>query len=149
MRPINYILINDSTPAAPRGKFSDISIANLGHHYVINSQGKVLNPIDIRLPGTFLEHEVPYMEQRERKRLSQYSIGIKFNGSLKPETLNWELRALLIRLLVTLRSRFPAAKILGLSELVPETKNLKPGTRGVIRPSDAMNQIRRTLSDLP
>lgn len=149
MRNIKYILVNDSMPKSNGGKSSNICIANLGHHYVINSQGKVLNPIDIRLPGTFLEHEAPYLEQRERERLSQCSIGIKFNGSLKPETLNRELRALLIRLLVTLRSRFPAAKILGLSELVPETKNLKPGTRGVIRPSDAMNRIRRTLSDLP
>ena len=58
-------------------------------------------------------------------------------------------RPKLIRVLQLARKQWPSAKILGLSELVPETKNLKPGTRGVIRPSDAMNQIRRALSDLP
>ena len=47
------------------------------------------------------------------------------------------------------RSQWPPAKILGVSEIGFGTLNFEPGTRRVIRPSDAMNQIRRTLSDLP
>lgn len=58
-------------------------------------------------------------------------------------------RETLIDKLCRLRRQWPSAKILGLSELVPETKNFEHGTRGFIRPSDAMNRIRRTLSDLP
>ena len=58
-------------------------------------------------------------------------------------------RPKLIRVLQLARKQWPSAKILGLSELAPATRNFEPGTRGVIRPSDAMNQIRRALSDLP
>ena len=173
MRTIKYIFINDSMPTAPRGKSSNICVNNLGHHYVINrgssecnpsslgdcrvasevgnanSEGEVLKLIDVCRPGSFLEREARNLEPRERERLSQCSIGIKYNGSLKHETCNLKQRAALLRLLVDLRSHFPDAKILGVSEIVPETCNLKPETRGAIRPSEAMNQIRRTLSDLP
>ena len=55
----------------------------------------------------------------------------------------------LISVLLLARKQWPSAKILGISEIGFGTLNFEPGTRGVIRPSDAMNQIRRTLSDLP
>ena len=55
----------------------------------------------------------------------------------------------LISVLLLARKQWPSAKILGVSEIGFGTLNFEPGTRGVIRPSDAMNQIRRTLSDLP
>ena len=55
----------------------------------------------------------------------------------------------LISMLLLARKQWPSAKILGISEIGFGTLNFEPGTRGVIRPSDAMNQIRRTLSDLP
>ena len=55
----------------------------------------------------------------------------------------------LISVLLLARSQWPPAKILGVSEIGFGTLNFEPGTRRVIRPSDAMNQIRRTLSDLP
>ena len=55
----------------------------------------------------------------------------------------------LISVLRLARKQWPSAKILGISEIGFGTLNFEPGTRGAIRPSDAMNQIRRTLSDLP
>jgi hypothetical protein len=173
MRQIKYIFINDSMPTAPRGKSSNICVNNLGHHYVINrgssecnpsslgdcrvasevgnanSAGEVLKLIDVCRPGSFLERETKNLKPRERERLSQCSIGIKYNGSLKHETCNLKQRAALLRLLVDLRSHFPDAKILGLTELAPATRNFEPGIREVIRPSETMNQIRRALSDLP
>lgn len=142
MRNIKYILVNDSKPAAPRGKSSNICIDNLRYHYVINSAGDVLNPIDIRQPG-HLELGTRNLEPREVKRLNACSICIKFNGSLKPGTCNLKQRTLLIRLLVELRSRFPDAKILGLSEL--DGRELYH--RNIIV-SDAMNVLRKELSDL-
>ena len=149
MRNIKYIFINDSMPTAPRGKSSNICVDNFGHHYVANSEGEVLKLIDVCRPGSFLEREARNLKPRERERLSQCSIGIKYNGSLKHETCNLKQRAALLRLLVDLRSHFPDAKILGLTELAPATRNFEPGIRGVIRPSETMNQIRRALSDLP
>ena len=149
MRQIKYIFINDSMPTAPRGKSSNICVDNFGHHYVANSAGEVLKLIDVCRPGSFLERETKNLKPRERERLSQCSIGIKYNGSLKHETCNLKQRAALLRLLVELRSHFPDAKILGLTELAPATRNFEPGTRGVIHPSEAMNQIRRELSDYP
>ena len=116
----------------------------LGHHYVINSAGAVLKLIDVCQPGSFMPKPTCGEED-----LNRCSIGIKYNGSLKPGTLNLELRAKLIELLAELRSQWPSAKILGISEIGFGTLNFEPGTRGVIRPNDAMNQIRRTLSDLP
>ena len=55
----------------------------------------------------------------------------------------------LINLLLFARKQWPSAKILGLSEILPETRNLKPETRFRIQPSDAMNALRRELSDFP
>lgn len=55
----------------------------------------------------------------------------------------------LISVLLLTRKQWPSAKILGVSEIGFGTLNFEPGTRGVIRPSDAMNEIRRELSDYP
>ena len=55
----------------------------------------------------------------------------------------------LISVLLLARKQWPSAKILGISKIGFGTLNFEPGTRGVIRPSDAMNSIRRELSDLP
>ena len=55
----------------------------------------------------------------------------------------------LISVLLLARKQWPSAKILGVSEIGFGTLNFEPGTRGVIRPSDAMNVLRRELSDLP
>ena len=53
----------------------------------------------------------------------------------------------LINLLLFARKQWPSAKILGLSEILPETRNLKPETRFRIQPSDTMNALRRELSE--
>ena len=144
MRSIKYILVNDTVSKTPSGAPVRYDASNLGHHYVINSAGAVLKLIDVCRPGSFMPKPTCGEED-----LNKCSIGIKFNGSLEPGTLNLELRAQLIHLLVELRSHFPDAKILGLSEIGFGIWNFEHGTRGVIRPSDAMNQIRRALSDLP
>ena len=139
MRQIKYILVNDSMPEAPRGKSSNICIDNLGHHYVVNSAGAVLKLIDVCQPGSFMPKPTCGEED-----LNRCSIGIKYNGSLKPGTLNVELKAKLIRLLVDLRSRFPEAKILDVAEL--DVKELY--SKNIIV-SDSMNVLRRELSDYP
>ena len=54
----------------------------------------------------------------------------------------------LISVLVLARKHWPSAKILGISEIVHESWNLEPETRGAIRPCDTMNELRRELSEL-
>lgn len=154
MRHIKYIIINDSMPEASRGKSSNIRIDNLGYHYVINSQGEVLNPIDVSNPGNLtletrdMKPETRSLKPRGIERLNAFSVGIKYNGSLKREACNLKLRALLIALLNELRSRFPDAAILALNEIKLETRNLKHGTRSFIRVRDDMNALRRELSSI-
>lgn len=58
-------------------------------------------------------------------------------------------RQALLDELCRIRRHWPEAPILGLSEIGLGTRNMERGTRGVIRPSEAMNQIRRELSNLP
>ena len=147
MRHIKYIIINDSMPEASRGKSSNIRIDNLGYHYVINSQGEMLNPIDVSNPS-HLELEARNLKPQEVERLNACSIGVKYNGSLEPGSLTFELRAKLIRLLFELRSRYPEAAIFALNEIRPETRHLKHETRGIIRVRKDMNQLRRELSDM-
>ena len=144
MRHIKYIIINDSMPEASRGKSSNIRIDNLGYHYVINSQGEMLNPIDVSNPANLtletrnLKPETKHLKPQEVERLNACSIGVKYNGSLEPGTLTFELRAKLIRLLVELRSRYPEVTILAKSEY----------DRYHIRVREDMNQLRRELSDM-
>ena len=144
MRSIKYILVNDTVSKTPSGAPVRYDASNLGHHYVINSAGAVLKLIDVCRPGSFMPK--PTFGEED---LNKCSIGIKFNGSLESGTLNLELRAQLIHLLVELRSHFPDAKILGVSELGLEVRDQRIVSSHHLCPSDAMNQIRRTLSDLP
>ena len=55
----------------------------------------------------------------------------------------------LISVLLLARKQWPSAKILGVSELGLEVRDGRIISSGRLCPSDAMNQIRRTLSDLP
>ena len=55
----------------------------------------------------------------------------------------------LISVLLLARKQWPAAKILGISELGLEVRDGRIISSGHLCPSDAMNQIRRALSDLP
>ncbi len=132
MRNIKYIIINDSMPAARRGKSANIWSYNLGHDYVINIAGAVLNLIDVCQPGSFMPKPACGEED-----LNLCSIGIKYNGSLEPGTLNLELRAKLIALLLDLRAHYPTAKILAKDEY----------DRWHIHVRDDMNQLRSELSN--
>jgi len=55
----------------------------------------------------------------------------------------------LISMLLLARKRWPSAKILGISELGLEVRGQRIISSGRLCPSDAMNSIRRELSDLP
>lgn len=55
----------------------------------------------------------------------------------------------LINVLVLARKQWPSAKILGISELGLEIRDQRIVSSGRLCPSDAMNEIRRELSDLP
>ena len=55
----------------------------------------------------------------------------------------------LISVLLLARKQWPSAKILGVSELELEVRDGRIISSGRLCPSDAMNQIRRALSDLP
>jgi hypothetical protein len=129
MRNIKYIIINDSMPAAPRGKSSNISIDNFGHHYVINSAGAVLNLINVCQPGSFIPKSACGEED-----LNSCSIGVKYNGKLTDP----KLRPLLISLLLDLRDHFPTAKILAKDEY----------DRWHTHVRDDMNLLRTELSNI-
>ena len=51
--------------------------------------------------------------------------------------------------LISVLQQWPSAKILGVSELGLEVRDGRIISSGRLCPSDAMNSIRRTLSDLP
>lgn len=55
----------------------------------------------------------------------------------------------LISVLLLTRKQWPSAKILGISELGLEVSDGRILSSGRLCPSEAMNQIRRELSDLP
>ena len=150
MRNIDYLLIN----LAPSAR---IDPHNLGHHYIVNSRGQVLNPIADCHPGTFLvpEAQALRLSPHDLRQLQATSIGVKYNGSLaeirqlptlnsplttdsKPYTLNSQLKSL-IGLLIELRTRYPQAKILALTEISGKD----------ISPSAEMNDLRLALSELP
>ena len=76
-------------------------------------------------------------------KYNKCSIFVRYCGSLKSNDILGQ-RAALLNLLVELRQHFPDAKILGLSEI--DGKELH--SRNIIV-SDAMNVLRRELSDLP
>ena len=150
MRHIKYIIINDSMPEASRGKSSNIRIDNLGYHYVINSQGEMLNPIDVSNPANLtldarlcrfapqrtrnLKPETKHLKPQEVERLNACSIGVKYNGKLSDP----RLRPLLLALLNELHQYYPEVTILAKSEY----------DRYHIRVRKDMNQLRRELSDM-
>lgn len=130
MRQIKYILINAALPENHPGVPRIRRDLNLGYHYIVSTDGVVRNPIEVRFPGAFMPSQL-----RSFDNFNACAIGILLNGSLADESL----RPALINLIVELRSHFPEAKILSTSEIDGKS----------IRPSDAMNQLRLQLSDLP
>ena len=137
MRKIKYIFIDSDCPN-DCNQSSHRAVSLFRHHFTVTQEGLVLNPIDISQTGNLIEGPV-----YDPDKYNRCAISIRYCGSLEPETLNFELRAKLIRLLVELRSRFPDAKILGVSELdgkAPYYKN--------IIVSDTMNLLRRELAEL-
>lgn len=148
MRKIDYIFI-DSDRKADSSKLGSHDVSNLRYHYVVNSQGCVINPTDIQFTTKLIDGPI-----YEPDKYNKCSIFIRYCGSLRPEA--WLLegessvkdilgqRSALLNLLVGLRQHFPDAKILGLSEI--DGKELH--SRNIIV-SDAMNEIRRELSNLP
>jgi len=153
MRNINYILINETHPHSGGFKCRNRLQRSERYHYIVNSAGVVLNPIDIHLPGAM---DLKPREPSQRlwfESLNDCSIGVLYNGSLskdlqlstdnshtkpKPSTFNAQLSTL-IALLVELRERFPTALILGVYEL----------DRWHTRVSNSMNQLRLILSNEP
>lgn len=130
MRQINYILIHEALPENHPGVPRIRRDLNLGYHYIVSTDGVVRNPIEVRFPGAFMPSQL-----RSFDNFNACAIGILLNGSLPDESL----RPALINLIVELRSHYPEAKILGVSEI--DGKDVK------VR--DDMNQLRLQLSDLP
>lgn len=164
MRKIHYIFIVSDTETHDNqsGHYGKSDLRHqpsslFAHHFIVNSEGLVIPGTDIHQP-VHLGLGTRNLEPRAHERLERCSNFIRYCGSLRPET--WILkpetscksvqqqRTALLNLLAALRQHFPSAKNLGLSEL-PETSNLKPETRGSIIVSDAMNVLRRELSDYP
>lgn len=130
MRQIKYILIHEALPENSPGVPRIRRDRDRGYHYIVNADGVVRNPFEVRFPGAFMPSQL-----RSFDNFNACAIGILLNGSLANESL----RPALINLIVELRSHFPEAKILSTFEIDGKT----------IRPSDAMNQLRLQLSDLP
>lgn len=135
MRQINYILIHEALPENSPGVPRIRRDRDRGYHYVVNAAGVVRNPLDIHQPGTFAA-VIRNLNPFDRRDYNAFSIGIQYNGSLEEDP---KQREALIDLLVELRSHFPEAKILSTFEIDGKS----------ILPSDAMNQLRLQLSDLP
>ena len=143
MRKIVYIFI-ESDAQNDDSKSGCCAVSLFRHHFVINKEGNVLNPIDICSTANLIQGPI-----YERNKYNRCSISIHYCGSLELGTINYELREKLIRLLVDLRSRFPDAKILATNEFLPETVNSKHGPHSSITVSNSMNLLRRELSDMP
>ena len=135
MRQINYILIHEALPENSPGVPRIRRDRDRGYHYVVNAAGVVRNPLDIHQRGTFAA-VIRNLNPFDRRDYNAFSIGIQYNGSLEEDP---KQRVALVELLVDFRSHFPEAKILSTFEIDGKS----------IRPSDAMNQLRLQLSDLP
>ena len=148
MRKIEYIFI-DSDCTTRNRKSGHRAIPNLGYHFVVNSQGLVLNPTDVCIPAHIIRGPI-----YDPDKYNDCSIFIRYCGSIRPEA--WLMqsgtscstimaqRAALLQLLAELRQHFPDAKILDVSEIDGRELYCKN-----IIVSDTMNQLRRELSDLP
>lgn len=172
MRKIEYIFI-DSDCQNDNSKSNRHAVSLFRHHYVVNSEGLVLkgrssecnpsslgdcrvatelgiaNPIDISQTVNLIQGPI-----YDRDKYNKCAISIRYCGSLLPHVWLTDpdascaalacQRAALLQLLVMLRQHFPDAKILGVSELDGRELYCKN-----IIVSDAMNVLRRELSDLP
>lgn len=145
MRKIEYIFV-DSDRETRDGKPVRHAVSNLGYHFVVNSQGFVLSPTDVCIPVHIISGPV-----YDPDKYNRCSIFIRYCGAIRAGFWNIERdstvlqqRAALIRLLVQLRSHFPDAKILGVSEI--DGRELY--SRNIIV-SEAMNVLRRELSEWP
>lgn len=144
MRQIKYILITESLPENYPGVPRICHDRKCGYHYIVNSEGVVRNPIDIRQNGAIFPGET--LDQRD---YNISSIGVLYNGSFADDFKQLKFdepvepptpqHRALVKLIVRLRMRFPEAKILGVSEI--DGKGIKP--------YDYMNCLRRELSDMP
>ena len=161
MRKIDYIFI-DSDREALGSKSDRYDVSNLRYHYVVNrpssernpsslgdcrvarevgkanSQGCVINPTPVQLKSKLIDGPI-----YDPDKYNKCSIFVRYCGNLNSNDI-FGRRAALLNLLVELRQHFPDAKILGLSEI--DGKELH--SRNIIV-SDAMNVLRRELSDLP
>ena len=159
MRQINYIFI-DSDTQTRNHQSGRCDVSNLRYHFVVNSQGPVINTTDIQFTTKLIDGPI-----YAHDKFNKCSIFIRYCGSLEPcgtlrsalplgssknlepsifAALNLELRAKLISLLVDLRKHYPEAKILGLSELRPKEYHAKN-----IIVSDVMNVLRAELAEQP
>lgn len=148
MRKINYILI-DSNTESHDGKPDHHHVLDGRHHYCVNRQGLVTNDVDIRKIINLVEGPI-----YDRNKFNRCSIGIHYCGSLRPETWMTEpatgcktmmqQRKALLKLLAGLRKHFPDAKILGVAEI-----NGKASNNDHFIVSDALNVLRKEMSDLP
>jgi len=138
MCKIEYIFIDSDCPN-DNSQSGRRTLSLFRHHFTVTKEGHVLNPIDISSTVNLIPGPI-----YDRDKYNKCSISIRYCDSLEPGTLNFELRAKLIRLLVDLRKNFPDAKILGVSELDGKELNAKN-----IIVSDSMNLLRRELSDYP
>ena len=146
MRKIEYIFI-DSDRKDDNHKSGRHVVPNFGYHYVVNTEGLVLNPTDISVTANIIQGPV-----YDPDKYNKCSIFIRYCGSIRSE--EWLInpnancnaimaqRAALLQLLVHLRKHFPEAKILGVSEIDGRELYCKN-----IIVSDAMNRIRRELSE--
>lgn len=145
MRKIEYIFV-DSDRETRDGKPVRHAVSNLGYHFVVNSQGFVLSPTDVCIPAHIISGPM-----YDPDKYNRCSIFIRYCGAIRagfwdiePDSTVLQQRAALIRLLVRLRSHFPEAKILGVSEI--DGRELY--SRNIIV-SDAMNVLRRELGEWP
>lgn len=102
------------------------------------TQSLVINPTPVQLTTKLIDGPI-----YDPDKYNKCSIFVRYCGDLKSNDILGQ-RAALLNLLVELRQHFPDAKILGLSEI--DGKELH--SRNIIV-SDAMNVLRRELSDLP
>jgi hypothetical protein len=148
MRKIEYIFIDSDYPN-DNHKSVRPAVSLFRHHFTVNSEGLVTNPIDIGQTVNLIQGPI-----YDRDKYNKCSISIRYCGTLLPHA--WltapdascsailRQRAALLQLLVELRKHFPYAKILGVSEIDGRELYCKN-----IIVSDAMNVLRRELSDLP
>ena len=137
MRKIDYIFI-DSDRKTNDSKPDSHDVSNLRYHYVVNSQGCVINPTPVQLTTKLIDGPI-----YDPDKYNKCSIFVRYNGNLNSDDILGQ-RTALLDLLVELRQHFPDAKILGVSELDGRELYCKN-----IIVSDAMNVLRRELSDLP